>query len=216
MTDPNADALSEAESQRDFFSAEQPGRKGEILDAAATVFAENGYTGGSMRQIAGRVGVSEPALYRHFPSKDAIFISLIRVGTGRLRGEALALISRIEPDDLRAQLVAVIVDRRRALQRYNVVLRAIMPAAMRNPAFLDEIRVSMVDPLRAALTEKTAELDQAFGEPLNAEESREARVRALIALFVGSLISSTVLRDEPDAAVADAALRVMGWDRAGR
>jgi len=196
------------------FSEEEPGRRGEILDSAAAIFAEHGYTGGSMREIAGRVGVSEPALYRHFPSKEAIFLTMLRVGAGRLCEEALALVGGIEPGDVRARLIAIFIDRRRALRRYSVVLRAIMPAAVRNPAFLAEIRASLVEPVKIALTEKVAELDSAFGTPADADATREARVRATIALFVGSFVTSMVLADEPDEAVADAALRILGWSGA--
>ena len=205
----------DAEHGIGLFSEEEPGRKGEILDAAATIFAESGYTGGSMRQIASRVGVSEPALYRHFPSKEAIFITMLRLGAGRLRGEAIALIRGLEPRDLRTQLIALIVDRRQAIRRYSILPRAVMPAVARNPAFLGEVRASLVEPVRAALTEKVAELDAALGTPADADATREARVRALIALFVGSFVSSTVLGDEPDEAVADAALRIMGWSDPG-
>ena len=46
----------------DFVGSLEPGRRGEILGAAAEVFAERGYESGSMRDIAARVGVSEPSL----------------------------------------------------------------------------------------------------------------------------------------------------------
>ena len=203
------------DSEMGLFSEEEPGRKGEILDAAATIFAESGYTGGSMREIAKRVGVSEPALYRHFPSKEAIFLTMVRLGAGRLRGEAMELIRGLGPRDLRTQLIALFVDRRQAIRRYSVLPRAVMPAVARNPAFLGEVRASLVEPVRAALTEKVAELDDALGLPADAGTTRDARVRALIALFVGSFVSSTVLGDEPDEAVADAALRIMGWSEPG-
>lgn len=48
----------------------------EILDAALDLFAEHGFSGTSMRQIAQAVGVRESALYHHFPSKDALFAFL--------------------------------------------------------------------------------------------------------------------------------------------
>ena len=38
------------------------GRRGEILDAALAVFGEKGYEAGTMREIARRVGVTEPAI----------------------------------------------------------------------------------------------------------------------------------------------------------
>jgi len=190
----------------------EPGRKGEILDAAFDVFAERGYDAGSMRDIASRVGVTEPALYRHFPSKEALFLSLMKLGAGRMRNEALGLIGAIRPEELRAQLLRALGDRRRAMRFYRPLVQTMLPVALRDERFLAEYRATIVTPVRECLTAKAAELDAAFGLPTAAEESRESRVRALMALFVGYLVTSIVLDDTPDAAIVDAALRTMGWE----
>jgi AcrR family transcriptional regulator len=52
-----------------------PGEKGtkeKIFDAAVELFAEKGYDRVSVRDIAGAVGVTEAAVYKHYASKDAI------------------------------------------------------------------------------------------------------------------------------------------------
>ena len=80
----------------------EPGRKGEILGAAAGVFAERGYDGGSMRDIAVRVGVTEPALYRHFPGKEALFLALMRAGgAGACATRPSALVDGVRPETMR-------------------------------------------------------------------------------------------------------------------
>jgi AcrR family transcriptional regulator len=48
-----------------------------ILDAALDLFAEKGYFGTSLRDIATVVGVRESALYNYFTSKEALFIALL-------------------------------------------------------------------------------------------------------------------------------------------
>lgn len=197
-----------------FFAEVEPGRKGEILDSALNVFAERGYDNGSMREIAKGVGVSEPALYRHFPGKEALFLALIHAGAGRARGEAFALIDALRPETAREQLLGMFDNRRRALQLNAPMLRAIIPAAARNTVFLDAFRADIAEPVLGRLTEKAVELDAAFDVP-EAESTRPARVRALLSLIVGGFVSSIVLGDRPDEAVVDAALRVMGWG-AGR
>lgn len=198
-------------SDERLFAETELGRKGEILDAALEVFGEKGYEGGSMREIASRVGVSEPALYRHFSGKDAIFLGLVRLVAGRLREETLTLLPSIEPGMLRPQLLAVLRDRRKAIRLYAPLIRTLLPAVARNERFLAEWRAEMIDPTRVAITAKAAEIDAALGVP-GADDSREARVRALMALFVGFIASSFVLDDEPDEAIVDAALRVMMWN----
>jgi len=210
---PQSDTPIEADSRPGEGELEAgTGRKGEILDAALGVFAEKGYDAGSMREIASKVGVSEPALYRHFSGKEALFLALMRVGAGRLRNETLALVREIRPDGLREQLVTILRDRRRAIRFYGPLLRTILPAAARNERFLEEYRSVIVRPAFEAITEKAAELDDALGVP-DAAASRPERVRALMSLIVGYMVSSFVLGDDPDEAIVDAALRVMGWDR---
>ena len=48
-----------------------------ILDAALDLFADQGYFGTSLSDIAARVGIRESAFYNYFRGKDAIFDALI-------------------------------------------------------------------------------------------------------------------------------------------
>ena len=58
-----------------------------ILDAALDLFAQKGFFGTSLRDVATAVGVRESALYNYFPSKDALFEALI-LGRPALQGGA--------------------------------------------------------------------------------------------------------------------------------
>jgi AcrR family transcriptional regulator len=51
---------------------EPPSRREQILDAAAELFAARGFHGVGIDDIGAAVGISGPALYRHFRSKDAM------------------------------------------------------------------------------------------------------------------------------------------------
>jgi len=51
--------------------------KEKILDAAFTLFAENGYDGTSVEQIANIVGIKAPSLYKHYKGKEDILNALI-------------------------------------------------------------------------------------------------------------------------------------------
>jgi len=55
-----------------------------ILDAAEELFAERGYTGTTLRDVATRVGVRPPSLYNHFASKDALYAAVLERGIGPL------------------------------------------------------------------------------------------------------------------------------------
>jgi AcrR family transcriptional regulator len=52
-------------------------RRELIERAAADVFAERGYRGASMDEIAGRSGVSAPVVYDHFASKQDLHVHLL-------------------------------------------------------------------------------------------------------------------------------------------
>ena len=51
--------------------------KQKILDEALTLFSEKGYANVFVSEIAGRVGIKAPSLYKHYNSKQAIFDAII-------------------------------------------------------------------------------------------------------------------------------------------
>jgi AcrR family transcriptional regulator len=52
-------------------------RQEQLLREAARMFAEFGYHGVSIEDLGGSVGISGPAVYKHFPSKDALLAELL-------------------------------------------------------------------------------------------------------------------------------------------
>lgn len=51
--------------------------KSRILDEALVMFAEKGYKGTNLRDLAACLGLSKSALYKHYESKDAIWNALL-------------------------------------------------------------------------------------------------------------------------------------------
>ncbi|MFJ3385347.1 MULTISPECIES: helix-turn-helix domain-containing protein [unclassified Curtobacterium] len=49
----------------------------QILDAAAALFVENGFSATSTRAIAERVGIRQASLYYHFAGKDEVLVELL-------------------------------------------------------------------------------------------------------------------------------------------
>src|ERR1700712_1502436 len=60
-------------------STAQPGtgRRAQILAVAAQLFAKHGFHGVTIADLGAAVGVSGPALYRHFPSKEALLAEML-------------------------------------------------------------------------------------------------------------------------------------------
>lgn len=60
-------------------------RRATIAAAATEVFAESGYRGASVEEIARRSGVTPPVVYDHFDSKQALYRSLLEAHFADLR-----------------------------------------------------------------------------------------------------------------------------------
>lgn len=65
-----------------------PNPREEILSRACELYLEEGLDGFSMRKLAEAVGVTAPALYRHYESKEALLADLVGEAYRRL-GRAL-------------------------------------------------------------------------------------------------------------------------------
>jgi AcrR family transcriptional regulator len=62
-----------------------------ILTAARRQMQKEGAAALNLNEVARRVGVTTPALYKYFPSKFAVYDALFRLGTRTLREELQAL-----------------------------------------------------------------------------------------------------------------------------
>jgi len=66
-------------------------RRAEILGAAAVLFAARGFHGVSIEDIGSAVGISGPALYRHFSGKDALLREMLLDISERLHEQGARL-----------------------------------------------------------------------------------------------------------------------------
>jgi AcrR family transcriptional regulator len=71
-------------------------RHSQILDVAARLFAERGFHGVSVGDIGKAVGVSGPALYKHFDSKDAVLAEMLVAISERLLAEGQERMARAD------------------------------------------------------------------------------------------------------------------------
>lgn len=73
-------------------STQKANRRAELLRSAARLFAERGYASVSTVELGDAVGISGPALYRHFASKEAMLQELLIDASERLLEGAAAII----------------------------------------------------------------------------------------------------------------------------
>lgn len=55
-----------------------PQRREQLIEVATKLFAERGYESTTTKEIARAAGVTEPILYRHFASKQELFVAIVR------------------------------------------------------------------------------------------------------------------------------------------
>lgn len=64
----------------------------QILERAIALFADAGYAGVSMRDVAGAVGTSAAALYHHFPDKQALYLAAMEYAFARNQEGIVAML----------------------------------------------------------------------------------------------------------------------------
>ena len=70
-------------------------RRSQLVEVAKSVFAECGYDGASIEEIAARAGVSKPIVYEHFGGKEGLFAVVVDRESAKLL-EMIA--ARLGPD----------------------------------------------------------------------------------------------------------------------
>ncbi|MHA6760642.1 TetR/AcrR family transcriptional regulator [Streptacidiphilus sp. PAMC 29251] len=103
-------------------SAEE--RRESVIRASMIEFAERGYNGTSTQAIANRVGVSQPYLFRLFPSKRALFEAAVRRCMDDIRTAFVDAAKGLGPEEARDAMGAayfdLIADRSRLLMQMQM------------------------------------------------------------------------------------------------
>ena len=154
-------------------------RRQAIVSAAHGVFAAHGYRGGSLQDVADRVGMSQTSLLHYFPSKSDLLLAVLN-WRDSITGDATAL-----PDPEETLVDAVI---RQA--RFNEEI----PGVLELYAVLCGEAVTEGHPGRGYFTERFERLRRSYARSFAqlAEEGRlrpgvepEAAAASLIALWDG-------------------------------
>lgn len=119
-----------------------------LLQAAQELIEEGGYGAATVAAIAGRAGVASGTLYRHFPSKEQLFVELFRSVCSR--------------EERAMQAAAEQMNGAGAVARLEEVLATFARRALRNPRLAWALIAEPVDPLvdaeRLAYRERYAAL----------------------------------------------------------
>jgi AcrR family transcriptional regulator len=72
-------------------------RREQLLDVGRTLFAERGYDGTSVEEIASRAGVSKPVVYEHFGGKEGLYAVVVDREVQRLLDTFTAALTGDKP-----------------------------------------------------------------------------------------------------------------------
>jgi len=71
--------------------------KSRIMQTARQLFAQSGYDASGVAEICAAAGVSKGAFYHHFPSKQALFLSLLEEWLAALDTQLTPLLNSLQP-----------------------------------------------------------------------------------------------------------------------
>lgn len=158
-------------------------RRAELLTAAARQMAQRGFAGVRLEDIGGAVGVSGPAMYRHFSSKNELLDEMLLDISRRLHDGGTEVVERGAPPlDTLAALIAfhieVLVTKPDLIVVQDRDLSSLTPTAHHEVRRLQRRYVERwVDVLLAATASRS--------HPLGRDEAR-VRVHAMFGLLNSS------------------------------
>jgi AcrR family transcriptional regulator len=83
-------SASDAETRR---SRAKSDRRGQLVAAAERLIAERGFLAVRLEDIGSAAGISGPAIYRHFPNKEALLVELLVSVSARLHAGGRAVVA---------------------------------------------------------------------------------------------------------------------------
>jgi AcrR family transcriptional regulator len=149
-----------------------------LLRAAQELIEEGGYGAASVIAIAERAGVAAGTLYRHFASKEELFVEVFRSVSTREERAIRAAAAQMPPEA-------------RSLARLEAVLTTFAQRALRNPrlawALIAEPVDRLVDAERLAYRQRYAEfIAQGLRAAIAAKEIPDQDVAFTAAALVGA------------------------------
>jgi AcrR family transcriptional regulator len=160
-------------------SLPRPSQKDKILHAALECFAELGYDATRVRHVAERAGVSNAALYRHYPSMQALAGELY---TRHFAGYATELAHATAAGTTEEQLRQAV---QVTLATYRAEPAAFTFALLRTPTFLPDLPAGTNYPIGILTRVIAAGQDRG--------ELRAGPPKLLAAIFLGCILRPIIV-----------------------
>jgi len=154
-----------------------------LVDAAGALFHERGYDNATIDDIGSAVGLTGPALYRHFPSKEQLLVVVIEREFDRFEQRVAAVAGEdLQPIEALHRWVQLAVDT--VIEDRDVITA--LPDLLRY--LPGEVARSLVDRHRRVV-DRWAHILQLVRPELSPEEAR------MVTIGVSALINSVGFKD---------------------
>ncbi len=128
-------------------------RPDEVLDSAMSLFLERGYEATRMDDVAARAGISKGAVYRYFPSKQALLEGLVTRGLVPLSEKLTRMVDNYSGNPQKAIATMVRLLARRATQaKVIAVPKIIIREAIVVPEIAEMYSEAVIRPVLKALS----------------------------------------------------------------
>jgi len=165
-----------------------PITRDRILDTAEALFAERGFAGTAVRDIASAVGLTAASLYNHFAGKEALYAAVLERGMRPLI-DVLEDLGRHEHE--RDALDATLGRAMEHLARRPNVARLIYHEALTGAAHLVPLTRAWIQPI---LARALGEMKREVGSPWAEEEHRRV-VAMWVQLIAGYFAVAPLVAD---------------------
>ena len=108
MTAPEPRPEKNKRPQRGRMTAAE--RREQLIDIGRGLFAERGFDGASIEEVAARAEVSKPVVYEHFGGKEGLYAVVVDREVRRLLGMMQAALTSGRPRDLLEQAAIALLD----------------------------------------------------------------------------------------------------------
>jgi len=113
-----------------------PEKRAAILEAGQRVFLRDGY-GAAMDTVAQEAGVSKQTIYKHFASKEALFLEIVRTRADRMTAPLVAASEEEDPESVLTRLAENFLELL-LLEDYGAMLRVMVAASPQFPGLAEE------------------------------------------------------------------------------
>lgn len=120
-------------------------RHRELLRVALHLFAERGYAGASLRELARRLGMQQPSLYHYFRSKDELVDQiLVTFGFGGIHSFPPDMVLPDRVEEL-PRALADVVDAMYERTDWPIFVRFLFNLALEQPRYAERLRVMFIE-----------------------------------------------------------------------